>query len=51
MNLLRLRRAFCHQLAILPNSEAIQRHATAEMIAVIDRALQAQKAADALVRA
>ena len=25
MNLLLLKRGFCHQLAILPNSEAIQR--------------------------
>jgi hypothetical protein len=46
VNLLRLRRSFCRQLATLPNSEAIQRKAAADMIAVIDEALQAQKAAE-----
>jgi len=51
MNLLRLRRSFCRQLAILPDTEIIQRRAVADMIETIDKALQAQKAAGALVRA
>jgi len=51
MNLLKLRRVLCCQLGTLPNSEEIQRKAAAEMIDIIDRALQAQKAADAQVGA
>jgi len=50
MHLLRLRQAFCRDLARLPNEQQIQRKAAAEMIAVIDRALQAKKATDALCR-
>lgn len=47
MDLLRLRRSMCRWLSILPNQEEAKRRLCAGIIALIDEALEVEKAGSA----